>query len=128
MANQVISNGTFTLATGTIRSVGTVATTINLVGTNYVATVQNITASAYQALDTSSLSDIRAGYFANNDISASIIIAWDNAGSKQVMILQPDDSVSWTFSGSAAANPMWAKSVSPADGKQAALEYILTES
>lgn len=126
MANQAIINGTFTLNSGTLRSVGTVATTITLAGTNYVANIQNVTGSAFTALDTSSLADVRAGYFANNDISASIIIAFDNAGTKPIAILLPDDSMTWTYSGSIAASSLWAKAVNVTTS--ASLEYILCES
>jgi hypothetical protein len=127
MANTLTVNGTYTLNASDVRSIGTIAMNNTLGGDNYVATVQNITASAYQPLSTSSLDNVRSGFFANNDISASIIVALDNAGTKQVLILSPFDTAVWTYSGSVAAVPLWAKSVNPADGKNAELQYILNE-
>jgi hypothetical protein len=128
MANQAIINGTVTIAVDNGRDVGTIATTVTMNGENYISTIQNITSSAYQALNTSSLGDIHGGYFSNNDISASVIIATDSAGTNKVVILYPLSETSWAYSGSIASVPLYAKSVNPSNGQYAALQYMLFES
>lgn len=127
MANQVIINGTLSIIVGNVRDVGTIATTFSMSGSNYVSTLQDITASAYQALDTSSLSNVKGGYFSNNDVSASIIVATDSSGTNKVVIVSPLAETTWAYSGSIASVPLWAKSVSPANNQTAELQYMLFE-
>lgn len=128
MANQVIINGTLSIVVGNVRDVGTLATTINMSGSSYVSTATDITASAYQALDTASLANVKGGYFSNNDISASIVVALDSSGTSKIIVLGPETETTWAYSGSVAAVPLWAKAISPANNQTAELQYFLFES
>lgn len=124
MANSLVLNGSWTLTNNTIRNVGTIADTITINGANFVANTQNITTASYSPLDTGSLSDIRAAYFVNNDLTASITIAADSAGTNKLAILWPSDTVLWSWSGS--NQPLYAKG-STNSGTTVALQYIITE-
>lgn len=125
MANSLVLGGSWTLTNGTIRSVGTISDTINISGANFIANTQNITTASYSALDTGSLSDIRAAYFANLDATASITLATDSAGTNKIAVLWPSDTVLWSWSGSNQS--LYAKG-SNNNGTTVALNYLITES
>ena len=127
MANTVALNGSYTLTLDGLRTVGDMTGTVYLTGSNSSIQSQDITSSAYTALNTSSLSDLRMAWFYNDYIntgSGSVItVATDNAGAKPICILWPDDAVIIAWSGS---TPLYAKVTS--GSKDAVLQYVLNES
>ena len=126
MANTLTFNGTFTPTFGSLRPVASIATSITLSGSNFIANTLNVTSSAYTPLATSSLSDLRYAFFANNDATASIIVAFDTSGTKTLTVIPPDESAVIPYSSSIAAASLYAKAVGSTGS--VVLDYILLES
>lgn len=122
MGNQIISSGTFTVTSNTIRSIGTVSDTISTVSTAFVSETQQISTSSLSPLVTSSLSDLRMGYFTNNDATASVTLY---SGSAPISILVAGDTTILGFSGSNPA--LYAKGTNNS-GTTVPLQYILCSS
>lgn len=127
MANSIVNNGTVTVTTSTLRLITDTAFSITLSGSNTVGTVDNITTQSYQALNTSSLSDIRYIIASNEDLTGSISIATDSAGTNQISYLAPGDSAVIPWSGSAASTTLYAKAFKTA-GSSSLLQYVICES
>lgn len=122
MGNQILSSGTFTVTSNTIRATGTVSDSINTVSTAYISETQQISTSSLTPLVTSSLTDIRLGYFTNNDLTASITLY---SGSYALSILPAGDTNILGFSGSNPA--LYAKGTANS-GTTVPLQYILSSS
>lgn len=109
MANQTVTQGSFTINSGADRSIWDLSSNVTLVGTNNVQKSSFITASGYTALDTASLSSIRQIYVYNPSTSSIVVVASDNAGANKLTVLWPDDATLINWSGS---TQLWAKIVS----------------
>lgn len=132
MANQFILSGASTFNIGNQKTVGTLnsTVTVNNSGSGFVSETQNMTGSAWSPLLTSSLSDVKVGWFYNADMSSSIMIATGSAGQNVLMVLQPDsDTVSFAWSGSL---PLYGKAFPSSPGVfnngNVMLQYILCSS
>lgn len=131
MANQFTLGGSVTFTIGNQTTKGTLGSVVNVnvSGSGFVAENQNMTGSTWTPLITSSLSDVKCGWFYNADVTSSIIIATGSSGQNQLMILQPDsDTVSFAWSGSL---PLYAKSVASPLGNNTGsvlLQYALVSS
>lgn len=129
MADQIKSSGTFTVTiNGNVASMtGDLTLAVNKTGSNAVAEVKNITSGSWQALSTSSLSDVRYMYFSNEG-SGSIIVANDAAGTKVISMLRTYDHSQIAWSGSIANTPLYANISAESPGTSSVLYYILAES
>ena len=122
MGNQIVSSGTFTVVSNTIRSVGTVSDTITANSYAFVAETQQISTSSLTPLLTSSLTDVRLGYFTNTDLTASITLY---SGSYPISVLPPGDTNIVGYSGSLPA--LYAKATNNS-GTTVPLQYIISSS
>jgi hypothetical protein len=127
MANSIVNNGTVTVTTSTLRLITDTAFNITLSGSNAVGTVDNITTQSYQALNTSSLSDVRYIIASNEDLTGSISIATDSAGTNQISYLAPGDSAVIPWSGSAGSTTLYAKAFKTT-ASSSLLQYVICES
>ena len=129
--NTFTLSGTSTFNVGSTRNTANLASTVNInnSGSGYIQETQNITGSAWTALLTSSLSDVKVAWFFNTDLLSNIVIATGSAGQNILMNLQPDaDTVQLTWSGSL---PLFAKSFPSQFGVNTGsvvLQYILASS
>lgn len=124
MSNKITSTGTITINTSTLRLINDTSFTLTLSGSNAVGAVDNITTQSYQALSTSSLSDVRYLIASNEDLTGSISIATDNAGTNQIGYLAPGDSLVTPWSGSMT---LYAKAFKTT-ASSSLLQYSIVES
>ena len=122
MANTATIIGSFTLNVGGIRNTADLYTNITLTGDNIIVGSVPVTSSAYTALDTSSLADMRMMWLYNDSTSSMVTVATDAAGTKPIAILSPEDSALVPWSGS---TQVWVKITS--GSKDATFQYSFTE-
>lgn len=123
MANTIKSTGTVTLATPAVSIRQSVLVDYVMSGSNLVYEAKNIAVGSWQALTTSSLSEMRYGVFYNGILSSSIIIARDSAGTYQVAGLLYDETAVIPFSSSIGGGSLYARAYNSAS----VLEYTLAE-
>lgn len=93
MANIITITGNVGITSGNSnRNQYNLTDTITPSGLNFVNENLNLTGSGYTAMRTSSLANLKFGYFYNNDISASITLATGSTGGNILGILSPGDS------------------------------------
>ena len=98
MAYTIQCNGTFTATIGNPINIP-LSINVYVTGSNDKRVTQPVATGTWQALDTSSLSNVR--YFVADNIStASIAIATDSAGTKLIGTLQPNDNIVTPWTGS----------------------------
>lgn len=130
MANQFIVNGTVTLNSDSFKLATNLNNTLTLNGTGNSTTTTYVTASAWTALVTSSLSNYRAGAFVNQgdaNGSGSITLATGSAGGNQLMILSVGDGAVHYWNGNNIL-PLFAQVVSGTSTGSVVLQYSLTTS
>ncbi len=124
MADYIRNSGTFTVTKlGSVSKYdGDMTITITKVGINATGDTKNIDSASWQALATSSLSDMRYAYFKN--ISSSVIqVARDATGTNIITTLQPYDVSIIAMTGSIEGVPLYARSLV----SSSVLDYIVTE-
>jgi hypothetical protein len=125
MANSIRVSGNASVTSDGLTVNNTITYTINMTGSNVTATVTDVALGSWQALNTSSLSDIRIFVASNvppvDGQSGSIQIASAASGTPVVTILGSGDSVVLPWSGSLG---LWARAYTSAS----ALQYIVAES
>lgn len=128
MSNSITSTGTVTLTTPSTTIRQSLVFDVDTTGSNYTMEAKNINSGSWQALTTSSLSDIKTGLFYNTTPATTIAIARDNAGANVLTSLDYDQSAFIPMSGSIATQTLYARSYVSTSLTSAALEYTLVES
>lgn len=123
MANTIRSSGTVTITTNSATIRPSIAFDLTMSGSNVVYEAKNVDTSGYQALSTSSLSDIRVGTFTNTTSGSVVLIARDSGGTNIISVLEYDESAFIPMSGSIGAMTLYAKALNSAS----VLEYALAE-
>lgn len=99
MANTITCNATFTVSTAAGSPNVAIGINVPMSGSNATWTIQNIATGTWQALNTSSLTDVR--YFAADNMSTGAIqIATGSAGQNVLTKLSPNDNIVLPWSGS----------------------------
>ncbi len=127
MANSITSNGSVVVNVETLQLVNNMSFSQNITGSNVVGTVQSIDTGSWKALDTSSIGTTTRWFIASNeDLSGSISIALDVAGTKTFAIMAPGDSLLVPWSG-ITTMPLFAKASSSVPNTFAVFQYIVTQ-
>ena len=125
MANTISVSGNVGVSSDGLSINNSVSWNTNMSGSNVTATVQDIALGSWQALDTTTLGDVRILSATNTkdptQFSSSVILASDNAGAKPISILQAGDSCVIPWSGSLA---VWARAYISAS----TIQYVAAES
>jgi hypothetical protein len=127
MSDYIRQTGTFTVTiNGSISKFdGDCTLSVVKTGSNAIADVKNIgSASAWTPLNTSSLSDLRYAYFANEG-TGTLWIASNSTGTNIISKLDVNDHATIPWSGSIGTIPLYANC--PAAGAGSVLYYILAE-
>lgn len=122
MANTIVSTGTVRATFSSMTVTTDIGFTTVLTGSNMIADTKNIGISSWEALNTSSLTDLK-WIIASNEGTGSIQLARDAAGTNIIAIMEPYDAVVIPWSGSIQSSTLYAK----ATPSQSILQYVVSE-
>jgi hypothetical protein len=124
MANQITSNGTFTIGDSAgLRGTFNLSLNLTMTGSNLALEAANVPSGSWKALSTSSLSDLRYAVFVNSG-TQKIILGASDVGAGISPVLMPGDFCVIPYSGSGVL-PLYAQGYNSSTASL--LEYGVAE-